>query len=172
MNDPSLTHFTPGGAAHMVDVGDKPATHRRAEARGCIVMAESTRQRLQAGEHHKGDVLGIARIAGIMAAKRTPDLIPLCHGIPLTAVELDFEPSGDTAVIATARVETVAATGVEMEALTAVHIALLTIYDMCKSVDRGMYMTDIRLEAKSGGRSGDWVRAGEAELDDPDDTGC
>ena len=158
-----LTHFNQDGNAHMVDVADKDITHRRAIARGQIQMQAATLQMIQAGEHKKGDVLGIARIAGIMAAKKTSDLIPLCHPLMLSHVQVEFdinEDSGaDTARIhCHATVETEAKTGVEMEALTAVQVALLTIYDMCKAVDRAMSMTAIQLQEKQGGKSGTWNR--------------
>ena len=143
----------------MVDVGAKAVTHRRATAAGRIAMAATTLAMIEAGTHRKGDVLGIARIAGIMAAKKTADLIPLCHPIALTRVELDLTMLHDPpALQVTATVETHGQTGVEMEALTAVQIALLTVYDMCKAVDRGMTMRDIQLVEKSGGRSGHWQR--------------
>lgn len=154
-----LTHFNPAGDAHMVDVGSKAVTERRAVAAGRIRMQPETLAMIEAGSHRKGDVLGVARIAAIMAAKRTADLIPLCHPIPVHAIEIELMPERDSAgVYCRATVATAAQTGVEMEALTAVHIALLTIYDMCKAVDRGMTMTDIGLLAKSGGKSGDWTR--------------
>jgi cyclic pyranopterin monophosphate synthase len=154
-----LTHFNARGEAHMVDVGEKRVTHRIAEAEGRISMRAETLDLIRKGEHKKGDVLGIARLAGIMGAKRTADLVPLCHPVPLTRVEVDLtlEPE-PPAVCVKARAETHARTGVEMEALTAVQIALLTVYDMCKAVDRGMVMRDIGLVSKSGGRSGDWRR--------------
>ncbi|MBI2801931.1 MAG: cyclic pyranopterin monophosphate synthase MoaC [Gammaproteobacteria bacterium] len=156
---PEFTHFDAAGQAHMVDVGDKATTRRRAIATGRIEMLESTLAMIEAGTHRKGDVLGIARIAGIMAAKKTADLIPLCHPIAITRVEIDLTPLREAnAVKCTAIVETLGQTGVEMEALTAVQIALLTIYDMCKSVDRGMRITAIELCEKSGGRSGEWTR--------------
>lgn len=142
----------------MVDVAAKAATHRVAVARGRIRMLAATLAIIQAGTAKKGDVLGIARIAGIQAAKKTSDLIPLCHPLALTRVAVDFEVAADTpAVDCTATVETVGPTGVEMEALTAVNVALLTIYDMCKAVDRGMTLTDIRLLEKHGGKSGSFV---------------
>jgi len=154
-----FTHFDAQGQAHMVDVGDKPATRRRAVAEGCIEMQAATLEQILEGGHRKGDVLGVARIAGIMASKRTADLIPLCHPIPITRVTVDFEPEPEAGRIhCRAMVETTAPTGVEMEALTAVQIALLTIYDMCKSMDRGMTLRHIRLVEKSGGRSGHWRR--------------
>jgi cyclic pyranopterin monophosphate synthase len=156
---PELTHFDADGQAHMVDVGDKPITARRARAAGRIEMAPATLAMIEAGTHRKGDVLGIARIAGIMAAKKTAELIPLCHPLALTKVTVELQPERATnAVVCVATVETRGQTGVEMEALTAVQIALLTIYDMCKAVDRGMTMHNIRLSEKSGGRSGEWRR--------------
>lgn len=158
-----LTHFNEAGEAHMVDVGAKPITHRVAIAEGRIVMQPATLERILAGGHAKGDVLGLARVAGIMAAKRTAELVPLCHPVALTHVHIDLEPEPQAnAVRAVARAETDARTGVEMEALTAVQVTLLTIYDMCKAVDRGMSMEGIRLLEKSGGRSGHWRRPGDA----------
>lgn len=154
-----LSHFNAAGEAHMVDVGDKDSTRRRAVAEGWIRMKPATLQRIAAGAHAKGDVLGIARIAGIMAAKRTADLIPLCHPLALTRVAVDLQPSTELSTVhCQATVETLGRTGVEMEALTAVQVALLTVYDMCKAVDRGMVMTDIRLLEKTGGNSGRWRR--------------
>ena len=142
----------------MVDVGSKAATHRVAVARGRIEMLAATLAIIQSGSVKKGDVLGIARIAGIQAAKKTSDLIPLCHPLALTRVAVDFEFEADVpAVACTATVETVGPTGVEMEALTAVNVALLTIYDMCKAVDRGMTMTGVKLLEKHGGKSGSFV---------------
>jgi cyclic pyranopterin phosphate synthase len=162
-----LTHFDETGAAHMVDVGDKPATVRTAVAEGYIEMRPETLAMILEGGHKKGDVLGIARIAGIMASKRTADLIPLCHPIALSHVGLDLEPQPDRArVRCAATVRTIGPTGVEMEALAAVQVALLTIYDMCKAVDRGMVMQSIRLLEKSGGRSGHWREDGEGEAVD------
>jgi len=156
---PRLTHFNDAGHAHMVDVGAKPATHRVAVAEGNIDMRPETLRLILEGGHKKGDVLGIARVAGIMASKRTADLVPLCHPVALTQVEVDLQPRPESsAVHCQARVETVGPTGVEMEALTAVQVALLTVYDMCKAVDRGMTLTDIRLVEKSGGKSGTWRR--------------
>jgi cyclic pyranopterin phosphate synthase len=152
-----LTHFDATGQAHMVDVGSKDETHRVAIASGVIRMKPETLAIIQSGTAKKGDVLGIARIAAIMAAKRTSDLIPLCHPLALTRVKVDFETDVDqSCVTCTAQVETFGKTGVEMEALTSVHIGLLTIYDMCKAVDRGMVMQDIRVREKHGGKSGDW----------------
>ena len=154
-----LTHFNAAGDAHMVDVGAKAVTQRQAVAEGRITMLPATLALIEAGGHKKGDVLGVTRVAAIMAAKKTAELIPLCHPLPLQAVDIELEPrAAESAVYCRATVSTAGQTGVEMEALTAVHIALLTIYDMCKAVDRGMTMTDIRLLAKSGGKSGDWRR--------------
>ncbi|MDF1588869.1 MAG: cyclic pyranopterin monophosphate synthase MoaC [Gammaproteobacteria bacterium] len=154
-----LTHFNHAGEAHMVDVGDKAVTKRVAVAEGQIMMLDNTLDLIKQGHHKKGDVLGIARIAAIMAAKRTSDLIPLCHPLALSKVTVDFKIlEDDVAVQCRAQVETSGQTGVEMEALTAVQVGLLTIYDMCKAVDRGMIMTDIRLLEKAGGKSGHWVR--------------
>lgn len=144
----------------MVDIGDKRPTHRIAIASGIISMEDKTLQMIMEKGHKKGDVLGIARVAGIMAAKRTSDLVPLCHPISITKVTIDLRPDTKSNVIqCEARVETHGQTGVEMEALTAVQIALLTIYDMCKAVDRGMVMSEIGLREKSGGKSGDWKRS-------------
>jgi len=154
-----LSHFDADGNARMVDVGDKDETERRAVAEGRIRMQAETLARIRAGQVAKGDVLGVARIAGIQAAKQTGNLIPLCHPLPLTSVEVDFqlEEAAD-AVRATATVATRNRTGVEMEALTAVNVALLTVYDMCKAMDRGMEMDQVRLVEKAGGRSGHWRR--------------
>ncbi len=155
-----LTHFDDRGQAHMVDVGHKPATHRLAVAEGWIAMLPGTLEMIQQGGHRKGDVLGTARLAGIMAAKRTAELVPLCHPLALTRVTVDLEPdSGRGAVRCVASVQTHGPTGVEMEALTAVQVALLTVYDMCKAVDRGMTIEDVRLLEKKGGKSGHWKRA-------------
>ena len=154
-----LTHFDASGNAVMVDVSGKAVTSRTAVAQGSILVNEAVRRAVQDGTVQKGDVLGVARVAGIMASKRTADLVPLCHPIALTRVELDLEPHDDPpSVHCRARAETVGPTGVEMEALTAVQVALLTVYDMCKAVDRGMTLTDIRLLEKSGGKSGTWRR--------------
>ncbi|WP_430008896.1 cyclic pyranopterin monophosphate synthase MoaC [Methylophaga lonarensis] len=154
-----LTHFNPAGEAHMVDVGGKAVTQRLAVAEGIISMLPATLQLIEQGGHKKGDVLGIARIAGIMAAKKTADLIPLCHPLALTKVSIDFQiHPAENRVHCQATVATSGQTGVEMEALTAVQVALLTIYDMCKAVDRGMTMTDIRMLEKAGGKSGHWQR--------------
>jgi cyclic pyranopterin phosphate synthase len=155
-----LTHFDSSGQAHMVNVGDKPNTHRIAIATGSISMLPSTFDLVEAGNHKKGDVLGIARIAGIQASKKTSDLIPLCHPLALSHVSLQFELDRKTSSIrCQVQAETTGPTGVEMEALTAVQVALLTIYDMCKAVDRGMVMGDVKLLEKSGGKSGTWVAA-------------
>jgi len=158
----ALTHFDAQGQAHMVDVASKPATHRIAIASGRIAMRPETLALVQAGTARKGDVLGIARIAGIQGAKKTSDLIPLCHPLALTRIAIEFEAlvSSETDshdILCTARVETVGPTGVEMEALTAVQIALLTIYDMCKAVDRNMSIHDVRVLEKHGGNSGSFV---------------
>jgi len=152
-----LTHFDASGQAHMVNVGDKPNTHRIAVATGKITMLPETFGMIEAGTHKKGDVLGIARIAGIQASKKTSDLIPLCHPLALTHVSLEFYLNKDTSSITCqVRAETTGPTGVEMEALTAVQVALLTIYDMAKAVDRGMVIGDVHLLEKSGGKSGEW----------------
>ena len=158
----SLTHFDAQGQAHMVDVAGKASTHRIAVAGGRIEMLPATLAIIDAGTAKKGDVLGIARIAGIQAAKKTSDLVPLCHPLALTHVAIHFvsnnaDGARASAIFCTATVETVGPTGVEMEALTAVQVALLTIYDMCKAVDRGMTMTDIKLLEKQGGKSGKFV---------------
>ncbi len=160
MNNP-LTHFDSQGQAHMVDVSAKAATHRVARASGSIRMLPETLALIREGTAKKGDVLGIARIAAIQAAKRTSDLIPLCHPLPLTrvAVELDIDEALP-GVRCTVQAETVGVTGVEMEALTAVQVGLLTIYDMCKAADKGMVMGDIRLLEKKGGKSGHWQAGG------------
>lgn len=158
--DSLLTHFDNDGQAHMVDVAGKAATHRIAVAQGSIVMLPATLGIILAGDAKKGDVLGIARVAGIMAAKKTSDLIPLCHPLALSRVTVDFMPDVSASrIICQARVETVGPTGVEMEALTAVQIALLTIYDMCKAIDRGMTITDVKVLEKHGGKSGSFVVA-------------
>jgi cyclic pyranopterin phosphate synthase len=152
-----LTHFDESGQAHMVNVGDKASTHRIAIATGTISMLAETLKMVETGTHKKGDVLGIARIAGIQASKKTADLIPLCHPLALTHVSLEFQTnSKDNSITCQVKAETTGPTGVEMEALTAVQVALLTIYDMCKVVDRGMVMSDIKLLEKSGGKSGEW----------------
>jgi cyclic pyranopterin phosphate synthase len=152
-SDTGLTHFDAQGQAHMVDVAAKAATHRVAVARGRIRMQAQTLEAIVQGSARKGDVLGVARLAGIMAAKKTSELIPLCHPLALTRVALEFE-TGEGGVSCTATAETVGPTGVEMEALTAVQVALLTIYDMCKAIDRGMVITDVQLLQKHGGKTG------------------
>jgi cyclic pyranopterin phosphate synthase len=157
-----LTHFNSAGQAHMVDVGAKQETHRVAVATGRIVMQSATLARIRAGSAAKGDVLGIARIAAIQGAKRTSELIPLCHPVPLTSVDVEFELlDADNAVQCVARAETVGRTGVEMEAFTAVSVALLTVYDMCKAVDRGMRIEGVHLLEKRGGKSGHWQASPE-----------
>jgi cyclic pyranopterin phosphate synthase len=160
MSQQDLTHFDAAGQAHMVDVGAKPETERIARATGRIRMKPETLALIRAGDAKKGDVLGIARIAAIQAAKRTGDLIPLCHPIPLTRVAVEFAVDEAGSSIACETVaQTVGRTGVEMEAMTATAAALLTIYDMCKAVDRGMVIEEVRLLEKAGGKSGHW-RAG------------
>jgi cyclic pyranopterin phosphate synthase len=159
-NPATLTHFDDQGQAHMVDVGSKASTRRVAVATGRIEMLPATLALITSGTAKKGDVLGIARIAGIQGAKKTSDLIPLCHPIALTRVAVDFEVQADNScVVCTATAEVHGQTGVEMEALTAVQVALLTIYDMCKAVDRGMTMTGVKLLEKHGGKSGSFVAA-------------
>jgi cyclic pyranopterin phosphate synthase len=154
-----LTHFNQAGEAHMVDIADKASTARRAIAAGRIVMQAQTLQLIQQGKHKKGDVLGVARIAGIMATKRTAELVPMCHPLALTHVSVEFAVDADAfAIDCTVTADTTGQTGVEMEALTGVQIALLTIYDMCKAVDRGMIISDVRLLEKTGGKSGHWRR--------------
>ncbi len=154
-----LTHFNQAGEAHMVDVGDKAITRRTAIAEGRIEMLPATLELIIKGEAKKGDVLGVARIAGIMAAKKTADLIPLCHPLALSKVSIELTPlSEENAVHCVATVQTSGQTGVEMEALTAVQVTLLTIYDMCKAVDKGMTMGGVRLMEKAGGKSGHWKR--------------
>ncbi len=154
-----LTHFDERGNARMVDVGEKDETHRVAIARGHVEMQPETLKLIVEGRAKKGDVLGVARVAAIMAAKKTHEIIPLCHPLMLTSIEIDFQPDEAlNQVNIEARVETRGKTGVEMEALTAVSAAALTIYDMVKAIDRGMVIGEIRLEHKSGGRSGNWNR--------------
>ena len=161
MSDP-LTHFDAQGQAHMVDVGGKDETRRIAVAAGLIRMAPATLQLIASGSAAKGVVLGVARIAAIQGAKRTADLIPLCHPVALSRVAVEFRiDEANSAIACTVTAETVGRTGVEMEALTAVSAALLTIYDMCKAADRGMTLGDIRLLEKQGGRSGHWRRPPE-----------
>jgi cyclic pyranopterin monophosphate synthase len=156
--DNPLTHFDAHGQAHMVDVAAKAETHRVARARGSIRMQAATLELIASGQASKGDVIGIARIAAIQATKRTAELIPLCHPLPLTRVSVEFEIDAlASAVHCVVQAETLGRTGVEMEALTAVQVGLLTVYDMCKAVDRGMVIGDIHLLEKSGGRSGHWM---------------
>ena len=160
MSKNDLTHFDAAGNAVMVDVSGKPVTAREATARGILTMNAEAFAAVQSGTVKKGDVLGVARIAGIMAAKRTSELIPLCHLLQLTKCTVDFEllaENGSYAVQAQCLVKTTGKTGVEMEALTGVQIALLTIYDMCKAVDKAMVITDVHLLSKAGGKSGDFV---------------
>lgn len=160
-----LTHFNKSGEAHMVDVGGKAISHRIAITEGRIRMQPETLALIEQGGHKKGDVLGIARTAGIMAAKKTSDLIPLCHPLPLTHVEIELTPEPDSnSVHCRCTVETRGQTGVEMEALCAVQVTLLTIYDMCKAVDRGMSIEQVRLLEKSGGKSGHWNRNNASEV--------
>ena len=166
-NPTKLTHIDASGAARMVDVGDKPVTHRVAVAGGFVEMAPATLEMIASNSAPKGDVLAVARVAGIMAAKRTSDLIPMCHPLGITHAAIDLEPvggdgDGRTGVWITATVETDGKTGIEMEALTAAAVAGLTIYDMCKAVDRGMVVTDVRLLLKKGGKSGTWTREDDA----------
>ena len=166
MTDDQLNHFNQRGEAHMVDVGDKTVTQRRAVAEGTIQMQAETLQRIIQGEHKKGDVLGVARIAGVMAAKRTADLVPLCHPLQLTHVDIQLTINEKMQTVhCVAEVETAGQTGVEMEALTVVQITLLTIYDMCKAMDRGMVMNNIGLVSKMGGKSGAWQKLGN-EIDE------
>ncbi|MGK0398466.1 MAG: cyclic pyranopterin phosphate synthase [Gammaproteobacteria bacterium] len=154
-----LTHFNESGEAHMVDIGEKSSTARRAVVNGHISMEPATLALITQGNHKKGDVLGISRIAGIMATKRTADLIPLCHPLALTHVSVDFKIDElNNRIECTVATETKGQTGVEMEALTGAQVALLTIYDMCKAVDRGMVIGNIRLLEKSGGKSGHWKK--------------
>jgi len=159
MTDDQLNHFNQRGEAHMVDVGEKNISQRIAIAEGTIRMQTDTLQRIVQGSHKKGDVLGVARIAGVMAAKKTSELIPLCHPLQLTHVDIQLNADEvKQTVHCVVEVKTDGKTGVEMEALTAVQITLLTVYDMCKAMDRGMSMSDIGLVKKSGGKSGDWVK--------------
>jgi len=153
-----LTHLDTQGQAHMVDVGDKAETHRLARAEGRIRMSDAALDAVEAGESKKGDALGVARVAAIQAAKRTSELIPLCHPVPITRISVDLHVERALgAVVCTAQVETFGRTGVEMEALTAVQVGLLTVYDMCKSIDRSMRIESVRLLEKRGGRSGHWL---------------
>jgi cyclic pyranopterin monophosphate synthase len=159
MTDDQLNHFNQRGEAHMVDVGDKDVTQRIAVAEGFIRMQAETVQRILQGTHKKGDVLAVARVAGVMASKRTADLIPLCHPLQLSHVDIQLNvDEKEQFVHCVVEVKTSGKTGVEMEALTAVQVTLLTIYDMCKAMDRGMMMTDIGLLKKVGGKSGEWAR--------------
>ena len=154
-----LTHFNQSGEAHMVDIGDKSSSARRAVAAGRITMQAETLQLIEQGKHKKGDVLGVARVAGIMATKRTADLVPMCHPLALTHVSVEFELDREKhAIDCTVTTETRGQTGVEMEALAGVQVSLLTIYDMCKAVDRGMVIDAVRLLEKAGGKSGHWKR--------------
>lgn len=153
-----LSHFDASGASRMVDVSAKETTRRIARASGQVSMQPETLQLIRDRGHAKGDVLEVARLAGIMAAKRTGDLIPLCHPLPLESVQINYTFPNDTTVAIEATATITAKTGVEMEALTAVSVAALTIYDMCKAVDKGMVLTEIRLEEKTGGKSGHYVR--------------
>ncbi|MCR5865943.1 MAG: cyclic pyranopterin monophosphate synthase MoaC [Aquincola tertiaricarbonis] len=157
-DSPALTHFDAQGQAHMVDVGGKQPTHRIARATGLIRMQPATFALLSGGTAKKGDVIGVARIAAIQGAKRTADLVPLCHPLPITRVAVEFEAdAASSSVRCTAQVETHGRTGVEMEALTAVQVGLLTVYDMLKAADRGMVIDGVRVLEKHGGQSGDWV---------------
>jgi cyclic pyranopterin phosphate synthase len=157
-DDSGLTHFDARGQAHMVDVGSKPETRRVARASGTIRMQAATLAAIAGGSAKKGDVLGVARIAAIQAAKRTSELVPLCHPLPLTHVQVEFAiDTASSAVHCTVQAETLGRTGVEMEALTAVQVGLLTVYDMVKAIDRGMVITDVRVLEKHGGKSGSWT---------------
>ena len=159
MTDDQLNHFNQRGEAHMVDVGDKDVTQRIAVAEGFIRMQAETLQRILEGSHKKGDVLAVARVAGVMASKRTADLVPLCHPLQLSHVDIQLNvDEKEQFVHCVVEVKTSGKTGVEMEALTAVQVTLLTIYDMCKAMDRGMLMTDIGLVKKTGGKSGEWTK--------------
>lgn len=151
-----LSHLDASGAARMVDVSEKADTSREAVAEGCVVMLPATLALIQEGGLPKGDVIAVARVAGIMAAKRTSELIPMCHPLPVTGVTVDLEPEGGDRLRIVAKVKTTGKTGVEMEALTSVSVAALTVYDMCKAVDRGMHIEGVRLLEKRGGKSGEW----------------
>jgi cyclic pyranopterin phosphate synthase len=166
MGADGLSHLDERGAARMVDVSEKADTAREAVAEGFVVMEPATLALIQAGGVPKGDVLAVARVAGIMAAKRTSELIPMCHPLPITGVTVDLGPEGEGRLRITARVRTTGKTGVEMEALTAVSVAALTVYDMCKAVDRGMRIEGVRLLEKRGGKSGEWLAG------DPGGTGA
>lgn len=159
MAEQPLTHLNARGEAHIVDIADKPATRRRAVAQARLVGEAATMATIMGGSLKKGDALAVARIAGIMASKKTAELIPLCHPIPLTKVSVDMEADGETAIIIRAAAETTGQTGVEMEALVAASTAALTLYDMAKAIDRAMVISDICLLEKSGGKSGDFNRA-------------
>ena len=158
MGSAGFSHFDESGQAVMVDIGGKPETEREATARARVVMRPETLAMIRGGAAAKGDVLGVARLAGIMAAKRTADLIPLCHPLPLTSVRVDLSPEGEGVVAIVAVVRTTGRTGVEMEALTAASVAALTVYDMVKAVDRGMRIEGLRVVQKSGGKSGDFTQ--------------
>lgn len=159
----SLTHFDAAGSAHMVDVSGKTPTHRVARASGVVRMLPATLALIESGNARKGDVIGVARIAAIQGAKRTADLVPLCHPLAITRVGVDFEiEAAQSQLRCTAQVETFGPTGVEMEALTAVMVGLLTVYDMCKAVDRGMVIAEAKLLHKSGGKSGTWEAAADS----------
>lgn len=159
-HESDLTHFNAEGRAHMVEVSDKDDTYRRAAARGCILMGESTLALIKEGGVKKGDVLGVAQIAGILGAKQTSNIIPMCHQLMLTGVNLTFEIKEDRICIES-QVKMYGKTGVEMEALVAVSVAALTIYDMCKAVDKSMVISEVRLVYKTGGKSGTYIREGE-----------
>ena len=158
---PDLTHFDEHGASRMVDTSAKAESLREARASGVVRMAPATAALIRDRALAKGDVLEVARLAGIMAAKRTGDLIPLCHPLPITSATVDFSFVGEDALHIEATVRVFGRTGVEMEALTAVSVAALTVYDMCKAIDRGMVISDVRLEEKHGGKSGTWTRGGQ-----------
>jgi cyclic pyranopterin monophosphate synthase len=158
----TLCHFDEQGASRMVDVGEKPVSTRVARASGVVRMEPETLARINDRSLEKGNVLEVARLSGIMAAKRTGDLIPLCHPLPLDGVTIEFEFPDDRTLKIVSQVRVTAKTGVEMEALTAVSVAALTVYDMCKGIDRSMTIEQIQLEMKSGGRSGEWKRSGQA----------
>lgn len=165
----TLTHLDENGAARMVDVSEKPVTRRFARASGMVVMSPATLEMITEGTAKKGDVLAAARLAGIMAAKRTGDLIPLCHPLGMDAVTVELAPAATDRLVITATAATTGRTGVEMEALTAVSVAALTVYDMCKAVDRGMVISDVRLDEKAGGRAGHYLRNDVAPPDDERD---
>jgi len=160
----SLTHFNEQGRARMVDISDKAVTVRVAIAEGRVVMAPETLRRIREGEVAKGDVLAVAQIAGIQAAKKTSDWIPMCHPLPLTGVDIRFSDNGTNALTITAEAKTTGRTGVEMEALTAVTAAALTVYDMCKALQKDMIIDSVKLLAKTGGKSGDYAAADQKEL--------